>query len=483
MGNSEVGHNALGAGRIFEQGAKLVDAAIASGRLFEGAVWRELIAHCIEQRGALHLLGLLSDGNVHSHEHQLHALIKQVAVAGVRKLFVHVLTDGRDVPGDSALIYVDRLESVLAEINTQNSGFCYRIASGGGRMLVTMDRYEADWSIVQRGWQTHVAGDGRQFTSAREAIETLRTETGVNDQFLPPFVIAEHGKPIGAMSDGDSVVFFNFRGDRAIEISRAFEDEQFPYFEREPRPRVKYAGMMQYDGDLHIPKRFLVDPPAINRTVSEYLVHQGVRQFAISETQKYGHITYFWNGNRSGKFDPKLEDYVEIPSDLGNFDHRPWMKAAEITNATLDALSSQRYDFLRLNLANGDMVGHTGDIAASIIAVATVDLCLKRLLHAINKLGGIALITADHGNSDDMFQLTKSGTISRDQHGQPIPKTSHSLNPVPFAVYNPRNLLSLQPAHIQQPGLGNVASTILTLLGFAPPEDYNQSLVDVSLSS
>ncbi|TNE43872.1 MAG: 2,3-bisphosphoglycerate-independent phosphoglycerate mutase [Deltaproteobacteria bacterium] len=475
MGNSEVGHNALGAGRVFAQGARLVEEAIKEGTLFEGETWQTLIAHCKETGGALHLMGLLSDGNVHSHDSHLHALLRRAAKEGVERAFVHMLTDGRDVSDDSALIYVERLEEVLKEVSTE--GRDYRIASGGGRMVITMDRYNADWEMVEKGWKTHVKGEGRYFSSAQEAIETLREETGANDQHLPPFVIGENDKPVGPVQDGDGVIFFNFRGDRAIEITRAFEEEDFSYFERDPKPNVLFAGMMQYDGDLQLPKHFLVDPPAIQNTLSEYLVHQDVRQFAISETQKYGHVTYFWNGNRSGKFDESLETYVEVPSDRGGFDERPWMKAAEITDRTIEALRSNRYDFLRLNYPNGDMVGHTGSIPAAILAVETTDLCLQRLLDVVEEMGGIALITADHGNADDMIQTNKSGAFLKDAQGKYRPKTSHSLNPVPFAVYDPKGQVPHVFRNLEEPGLSSVAATVMSLLGFVPPEAYDPSLL------
>lgn len=476
MGNSEVGHNALGAGRVFAQGARLVDEAIADNSLFEGESWQEMIAHCRENDGALHLIGLLSDGNVHSHEDHLHALIKRAAHDGIARLFVHILTDGRDVAEDSALIYVERLETLLSEVGSTDER-TYRIASGGGRMVITMDRYGADWEMVEKGWNTHVHGQGRSFASAHEAIETLREETGLNDQHLPPFVIAENGKPVGAMADGDGVIFFNFRGDRAIEITRAFEEDDFSPFDRGQRPHVLFAGMMQYDGDLQRPRHFLVQPPALHRTVSEYLVKQGVRQYAISETQKFGHVTYFWNGNRSGKFSDVLETYEEVPSERGGFDERPWMKAAEITDRTIAALRSGSYDFLRLNYANGDMVGHTGSIQASILAVETVDLCLERLLRVVEELGGVALITADHGNADDMLLRDKSGTFARNERGRLRPKTSHSLNPVPFAVYDPAGRIPHRFRELDNPGLSAVAATILLILDFVPPKDYDPSLL------
>ena len=482
MGNSEVGHNALGAGRVFAQGAKLVNTALQDGSLLAGRVWQEQVAACQPGGGTLHFIGLLSDGNVHSHIEQLFALLDGAAAAGVRSVRVHPLLDGRDVPETSALIYVDRLEAKLGELEAATGG-SFRVASGGGRMQVTMDRYEADWQIVQRGWDAHVRGEARRFSSPTEAIETLRAEQpGVIDQDLPAFVIADERGPLGPVVDGDAVVLFNFRGDRAIEISRAFTEPELGAFERGPLPQVLYAGMMQYDGDLQLPPRYLVEPPAIERTVSEYLARSGVRQLACSETQKYGHVTYFWNGNRSGMFDPSSERYLEIPSDRVSFDERPWMKAAEITDALLAELGSPTpADFVRANYANGDMVGHTGSLDAAIVAMECVDLSLARLLKGVQAAGGTALITADHGNADEMWEYDyKRGRAKAEPTtGRPMSRTAHSLNPVPFVLVEPTG----RPPRFEllqdvaAPGLGNVAATLLTLLGLEAPSDYLPSLV------
>ncbi len=283
------------------------------------------------------------------------------------------------------------------------------IASGGGRLYITMDRYNADWPMVKRGWDTHVKGIGRPFSSATEAIETLRRETpGIIDQDLSEFVIVRDGKPVGPIVDGDSVILFNFRGDRAIEISRAFDDPELDTFERGPIPNVNFAGIMQYDADLQIPKTYLVSPPSIDNVMGEYLAKSGVRELAVSETQKFGHVTYFFNGNRSGKFDDALEEYVEITSDLLPFEQRPWMKAGEITDVILDSIRGHKHDFIRANYPNGDMVGHTGNNLAVEIAVETVDLCVGRLIKAIEKAKGILIVTADHGNADEMFELDKN---------------------------------------------------------------------------
>ncbi len=484
MGNSEVGHNALGAGRIFDQGAKLVARAIAEGSLFEGDqadAWQETTERVRARGSTLHFLGLLSDGNVHSHIDHLFAMLRRCDREQVERVRVHVLLDGRDVPETSALDYVDALEELLETLSAR-PGRDYRIASGGGRMTTTMDRYEADWAMVERGWKTHVRGEGRGFSSCRRAIETFRDENkGVGDQLLPQFVIVDRGgEPLGPMRDGDAVVFFNFRGDRAIEISQAFEDEVFAHFDRGPRPDLLYVGMMEYDGDLKLPSRYLVAPPAIDRTLGEYLARNGQTQLAISETQKYGHVTYFWNGNRSGRFDDSLETYVEIPSDDRPFEERPWMKAAEITDRLIDELRTGRHRHARVNYANGDMVGHTGHYEAAIQAVEAVDLQIARLLPVIEAMGGALLVTADHGNADCMFEIDKKTLEpALDAEGRLKAKTSHTLNPVPLHVYAPgaKIELDMKSWGRVKPGLANLAASVLTLLGYEAPEDYRASLI------
>lgn len=329
MGNSEVGHNALGCGQVYSQGAKLVEESITSGQLFQSKTWTDLVSNCLSQDKALHFLGLLSDGNVHSNISHLLAMLKAAKAAGVRRVYCHILLDGRDVPATSALTYVEQLEATLAEL--REPGFDYAIASGGGRMQITMDRYQANWSMVEAGWRTHVQGLGRQFPSAKEAIETYREETHCIDQDLPAFVVARDGKPVAPIANGDSVILFNFRGDRAQEISLAFDRKEFTPFDRGDYTGVHFAGMLEYDGDLKIPEHYLVEPPVIQNTLTEVLCAHGIREYALSETQKYGHVTYFWNGNRSGKVDEHLETYEEIPSDVIPFEQAPAMKSAEIT--------------------------------------------------------------------------------------------------------------------------------------------------------
>ncbi len=471
MGNSEVGHNALGAGRVFDQGARLVNKAIETGKVFETGLWQDIIKRSREG-GTVHFLGLLSDGNVHSNIAHLYAFIDQCASMGVKNVRVHALLDGRDVGEKSALDYVIPTEEKLRKLS-ESRNLDYRIASGGGRMKVTMDRYEADWEIVQRGWQAHVLGIGRGFSSASEAVRTYYEEDpGITDQYLDPFVVVDgQGRPVGTMEDGDAVICFNFRGDRAIEISRAFTEADFREFDRGPLPDLLYAGIMEYDGDLHIPPRFLVEPPAIDRTVSEYLCAGGITSFAISETQKFGHVTYFWNGNRSGYIDESLETYVEIPSDRIEFDKAPKMKAVEIKDKTGEMLKSGKYRFGRLNFANGDMVGHTGNLKAAVEAVETVDKCVGELLAVIGDMEGIAVVTADHGNSDVMFTV--------DKQGRQVPKTAHTLNPVPFAIFDPSFKNEYCIASLEKRGLSNVAATLLNLLGYDKPDEYDPSLIAV----
>ena len=478
MGNSEVGHNALGSGQVFAQGAKLVSQSIETGKIFASDAWQALVGGVKANASTLHFLGLFSDGNVHSHIDHLKALIEGAKREGVSRVRVHILLDGRDVGETSALDYILPFENYLADLRSDS--FDIAIASGGGRMQITMDRYEANWAMVEAGWKTHVLGEGRAFASAAEAVETYRAETKVIDQDLPPFVIAKNGKPVGTIEDGDSVIFFNFRGDRSIEISKAFEGgADFAMFDRKRVPNVLYAGMLEYDGDLHIPSRFLVNPPEITNTMSEYLVNSGVNSLAISETQKYGHVTYFWNGNKSGKFSETLETYIEIPSDVVPFEQRPWMKCAEITDKLIEALESGEYKYLRVNFPNGDMVGHTGSFLATECSMEALDLQLARILKVVDKLQGVALITADHGNADEMYELDKkSGEPKKNKDGSLKAKTSHTLNPVPFIIYDNfyRDAYDVKLGR-EDFGLSDVAATTVNLLGYEAPEIWDESMI------
>lgn len=463
MGNSEVGHNALGCGQIYAQGAKLVNESIASGKIYASQAWKKAVSFSKEHQGKLHFLGLLSDGNVHSNISHLLAMLQEAKQEGVKEVRVHALLDGRDVPETSALTYVDQLEDAFHKLNDDHFHAC--IASGGGRMVITMDRYEADWSMVEKGWHIHVMGDGRMFSSAREAIETYRQEGQYTDQYLPGFVIGKDGKPAGTIDDGDAVILYNFRGDRAVEISKAFDymDKGFDAFAMPKKPKVFYCGMLQYDGDLKLPANFLVEPPHIEHTMSEYLAHKGVSSYACSETQKFGHMTYFWNGNRSEKFSDTLEVWEEVPSDIIPFDQKPWMKATEVTEKIIAAITSGKYSFIRCNFPNGDMVGHTGNYEATIIGVEAVDLNLRRIMDACMKADYALIVVADHGNADEML----------DKNGKP--KTSHSLARVPFVIYNGPADMEMKDGDF---GLANVAATVVQLLGFNDaPKEWLESII------
>jgi 2,3-bisphosphoglycerate-independent phosphoglycerate mutase len=478
MGNSEVGHNTLGAGRIFDQGPKRIDNAIKSGSIWTGP-WKEMISRLGDGQAALHLIGLLSDGNVHSSMSHLYALTDRAALDGVKKLYLHVMLDGRDVPDRTADRYVRELLQHLDTIR-QEHGFDYKIASGGGRMVTTMDRYGADWSIVERGWRAHVLGAAPPFDSPLEAIDVSRRENpSISDQLLPAFTICDaNGDPIAPVADGDCVVIFNFRGDRVIELSQAFTaDHSFKSFDRVRVPAVFFAGLTLYDSDLGVPEKYLVEFERFPNTFSEHLASTKVREFACAETQKFGHVTYFWNGNRSGKFDDETEVYAEIPSDKVAFDQRPWMKSAETADEVIRAIRSQSYEFIRANFAGGDMVGHTGHFDASQISVEAIDLAIGRILDAVTEARGCLIVTADHGNVEDMIERDKKGDPIFEKDGGPKWKTAHSLNPVPFFIVECSGRAYQLASGLEGAGLANVASTIAELLGFDAPGGFEPSLI------
>ncbi|PIA31924.1 hypothetical protein AQUCO_04700056v1 [Aquilegia coerulea] len=480
MGNSEVGHNALGAGRIYAQGAKLVDLALASGSIYDGEGFN-YIKQCFAS-GTLHLIGLLSDGGVHSRIDQLQLLLKGASERGAKRIRVHILTDGRDCLDGSSIGFVETLEKDLAELRAK--GIDAQIASGGGRMYVTMDRYENDWGVVKRGWDAQVLGEAPyQFTSAVEAVKKLREAPNTSDQYLPPFVIVDDsGKPVGPIVDGDAVVTINFRADRMVMLAKALEYEDFDKFDRVRVPKIRYAGMLQYDGELKLPSHYLVSPPLIERTSGEYLVKNGVHTFACSETVKFGHVTFFWNGNRSGYFDETMEEYVEIPSDSGiTFNVQPKMKALEIAERARDAILSGKFDQVRVNLPNSDMVGHTGDIDATVVACKAAGEAVKMILDAIEQVGGIYVVTADHGNAEDMVKRNKKGDPLLDKAGNIQILTSHTLQPVPVAIGGPGLASGVRfRKDVPDGGLANVAATVMNLHGFVAPEDYETTLIEVA---
>lgn len=479
MGNSEVAHNAMGSGQIYNQGAKLVNESIENGRIFTSPSWKEVVDQTAKVNKTIHLIGLLSDGNVHSHIKQLFKILDGIVASGGKRIRIHPLLDGRDVPPDSGLNFIAQLESKLAELRNQFKVDA-QIGSGGGRMCVTMDRYESDWNIVKRGWDAHVRGIVAPsditpqypgyFKSAKEAIETARKVFPEKlDQFNPPFVIIDDkNQPVGKMVDGDAVINFNYRGDRAVEISKAFVYDDFKAFDRVERPKLKYAGLLMYDNEIQLPPTFLVPPPDIQNVSAQFLCANKIPSYAVAETHKYGHVTYFWNGNRSGYIGGSCELYEEVKSDPNEMiESRPIMKAPEVTQKLINALQTKKFKFLRVNYANGDMVGHTGNLQACITAVKALDDYVKKVVDEIMDQKGIAIITADHGNLEE--KLDKKGNI----------KTAHTLNPVPFIIldsqYNGEYFIDI--SDIKVPGIANTTATWMNLLGFEAPSMYEKSLI------
>jgi 2,3-bisphosphoglycerate-independent phosphoglycerate mutase len=464
MGNSEVGHNAMGAGEIIAQSTKAVDEAIIGGRAFTEPVWQNAIKNVRDHNSTLHFMGIFSDGNVHSNIKHLFAMMTEAQKEGIERIRVHILVDGRDVPPQSEPKYIRMFEQFVKDMGSPD----YKIASGGGRMVITADRYENDWGMVEKGWHASVLGEGRQFANAEEAVMAFRKEDpSLQDQYMPPFVIAENGKPIGTINDGDSVIYLDFRADRAIEISMAFTYDDFSHFDRVRRPDVYYVGMTEYNSDTHVPALTIVRPPNFKHPLPKYLAEQGVKQLAISETVKFGHVTYYFNGNSYDK--PDGETDIEIPSDTEPFDTRPWMKSAEITDELVKAIGSGEYagGFIRVNYPNGDMVGHFSEMEPTVVSLMAVDLALKRLLEAVQKASGMMIVTADHGNAEELL----------DENG--VPKTAHTTNPVPCIFVDDTQNAALYSVVKGDFGLANLASTITLLLGKEPLEAWLPPIIAV----
>ena len=478
IGGSEVGHMTMGAGRIIPQGPTRIQRMMDSGDFFSGEVLNRLIDACLHKDTPLHLIGLLSDGNVHSHTDHFYRLIEYAQTRGVRALYVHALLDGRDVPYQSALDYVLPLEARLAEITRAHPGWDYAIASGGGRETITMDR-DRNWDKVRRGWETHVLGRCENpFPSASAAIEEFRRQLGdIIDQDLPPFVVVGGGEPVGPIRDDHSVIFMNFRGDRAIQFSRAMVDERFDGFEREGRPEVLYAGMVTYDEDTDLPPLTLAATGGVERPFGRRILELGLSQFRLAETQKYAHVTLFFNGGYREPLDPAMEQYELIASErVDSFAAAPAMKAREIAEKAKSFILSRRFQFGLINFANADMVGHTGDLAAAIQAVQAVDGALAVIFDALALEGGVALVTADHGNAEQMISANPST-------GKREINTRHSLNPVPVFLFDPTYTgeYHLRPCDPEHPlTLANLAATNYVLLGQPLPDDIAPPLFDLS---
>ncbi len=478
LGGSEVGHLTMGAGLILDQGATRINKAIADGSFYQSPGLQKIVRHCLHNQGTLHLLGLLSDGNVHSHIEHFLAVIRYADTQGIMRLRLHTLLDGRDVGVRTAQGYVSRVEDTLDTVNL-NQDRDYRIASAGGREVITMDR-DHDWSKVDMGWQAHVHGQAEyQFRSVSEGIEYFRSQTpDLVDQDMPGFVIADvNGASVGSMQDGDAVIVMNFRSDRAIEITEAFCLDDFDGFNRGRRPDVLFAGMMVYDEDRDIPALRIMGSTRVDNPFGKRILDLGIRQFRLTETQKFPHVTFFFNGGRREPLDTTMEDYILVPSDKGiSFADAPAMKAAEIADKAVGLIASGEYGFGMINFANADMVGHCGLIGPTVAAVEVVDIAIRRIIGALEASGGCALITADHGNADEMLVHTSHGDETC---------TRHSINPVPCILFDSRYDGSYHLRQVQAeddvhttPGLSHLAATLFVMLGLTPPEDMSPSLIE-----
>ncbi|MBQ6461419.1 2,3-bisphosphoglycerate-independent phosphoglycerate mutase [Candidatus Saccharibacteria bacterium] len=485
MGNSEVGHNTMGAGRVMKQDIARVNEAFSSGEVFESDAWKGAIATVLKkdnrdnidnydkvwynkeiEPATLHFAGIFSDGGVHSHIEHLEQMIERAYREGVRKIRVHAVLDGRDTPPQSEPKYIRRFEEFARRFSNAD----IKIADGGGRMVYVADRYENDWGMVARGWDAMVNGEADYyFKTPEEAISILRRiNPSVQDQDLPPFVIVdENDKPVGKIEKGDALIYFDFRKDRAIEIAQAFTYWDFPYFNRgDYKPTdVYFVGMTEYNSDTHVPEHRLIQPIEIDETLHEFLSECGVSQLAVSETVKFGHITYYFDGNSYEK--QSGEEFIEIESYKEHPATRPWMRSADIADTVIDNLD--KYKFVRLNFPNGDIVGHTADMEATIIGMESVDLSLARIAEKVDALGGVLIVVADHGNAEELLD-EKGGK-----------KTAHTLNKVPCLIYdNTKNRAKYNLNNIDAPGLKNLAATVALMLGQNDyPEKWEQPLIYV----
>lgn len=448
MGNSEVGHLNIGAGRVVYQDFTRINKAVAEGTLATNAILAKALDKVLAKKSALHLLGLVSDGGVHSHLDHLLALVATAAAQGVEKIFIHAFMDGRDTPPSSGAGYMSELVQGLA---TMGSG---QVATISGRYYA-MDR-DNRWDRVKLAWDAVVAGHGVVGQeNPVEAIEAAykRQET---DEFIKPIVLHHDGQPVATVNDDDAVIFFNFRADRARELTRAFTLPGFDGFDVANRPRLcEYVMMTQYDKNFDLPSLF--PPVELKRILGEEVSAAGLRQLRIAETEKYAHVTFFFNGGREEPYSGEDRVLIDSPREVATYDEKPAMSAVEVTEALLAKLDSDLYDLIVLNFANADMVGHTGIMPAAIAACETVDSCLGRLVAKVKELSGTVLITADHGNSDKMFDPEAKE-----------PYTAHTLNPVPFILVDDAK----KGKKLQSGGaLKDIAPTILRLLDLDIPAE------------
>lgn len=449
MGNSEVGHLNLGAGRVVYQDYARINKAIKDGSFMENQALSNAMGSAVKNDSAVHFLGLLSDGGVHSHIDHLYSLIELALSKGVKKIFVHAFMDGRDTPPDSGLGYIKALESFLSDKPSAS------IASVTGRYWV-MDR-DKRWDRVEQAYAALVRGKGKKVRSAAEAVEKSY-EINETDEFIKPSLICNDNGPLGLIGDGDSVVFFNFRADRAREITSALAVRDFDGFNRERLPALgSYVTMTMYEESFTFPVAF--PPIKLTNILGEVLSRNNLKQLRIAETEKYAHVTYFFNGGEEEVFPGEDRCLVPSPRDVATYDLKPEMSAFEVRDEVLKRLDSNEYDFILLNFANPDMVGHTGIMEAAVKACETIDKCLEAIVAKVRALGGTVIITADHGNCDRMMNGSS-------------PYTAHTTNPVPFILLKKGS--ALRDGGI----LADVAPTVLDLMGIDKPQEMTgESLI------
>jgi len=440
MGNSEVGHLTIGAGRVIYQDLMRITKAIESGAFARNPALAEAIKKTVANRTTLHIWGLLSDGSVHSHIDHLMALLDAAASNGADRIAVHAVLDGRDKPPRSALEFIDRLESKLNQLGRG------RIATVTGRYYA-MDR-DKRWERIERAWRAIVEGDGLAAPSARAAVENSYA-AGISDEFVEPHVIGARSP----MADGDQIVCFNFRADRARELTAAIALEAFSGFRRPRTPKVGYVCMTEYDRSFALPLAFA--PEDVRNTLAEVLAHAGLRNLRVAETEKYAHVTYFLNGGVEKPF-PLEERALIASSKVATYDLEPAMRAAEIASRAAEEIAAGKFNVIVMNFANPDMVGHTGDFKATVAAVEAADSALGVVIEALARRGGVALVTADHGNAEFM-----ADPATGQAH------TAHTTNPVPLILYDPKFKGRLADGGT----LADVAPTLLAMLEVKAPAE------------
>ncbi len=453
MGNSEVGHLNIGAGRVVYQDLLRIDIAIEDGSFFENPTINQMIDRVKAGPGVLHLMGLVSDGGVHSHLNHLLALLDLAKRKGLDRVFVHAFLDGRDTAPDGGQEFIARVQDHMQRIALGT------IATLCGRYYA-MDR-DTRWDRTQRAYELLTRGIGIPERDPAAAVKNAY-QRGDTDEFIQPIVMVNADqKPQALVQDHDTIFFFNFRADRTRQITRAFTQADFNGFKRTVRPNLnQFACMTQYDEGFDLPVAFA--PAHLEGILGEILSRHGMHQLRIAETEKYAHVTYFFNGGEEEPFENEDRCLIPSPRDIPTYDHKPQMSAFEVTEEVLTRIASDQYDFIVLNFANMDMVGHTGVLEAAIEAVETVDECVGRIVTAVTEKAGVVMITADHGNAETM----------RDQHGKT--QTAHTINPVRLILVDPRK----QTLHLKEGVLGDIAPTVLDIMGLPqPPQMTGRSLI------